>query len=206
MQIAIDGPSGAGKSAVANLVAKKLKILRLDTGAMYRAVGLHFLSGGDLNNLELEVKYINGRNRVFLNGGDVTEKLTENEVAQAASKAAAIPEVRKKLVAMQQKIAENISVVMDGRDICDVVLPNADLKVFLDSSLKVRAERRYRQLGGEKSGKSLEKIEEELKIRDDRDASRASSPASISKDAVYIDATSINANQVVDIIISLLEK
>jgi cytidylate kinase len=206
MRIAIDGPSGAGKSAVADLVAKKLNILRLDTGAMYRAVGLHFLNGGDLNDLRLEIKYIDAQNRVFLNGADVTEKIRGNEAAQAASKAAALAEVRKKLVEMQQKIAENISVVMDGRDICDVVLPNADLKVFLDASLPVRAIRRYLQLGGAESGIELEKIEEELKIRDFRDSNREISPAAVSKDAVYIDATRLSAEQVADRIISLLEK
>jgi cytidylate kinase len=206
MQIAIDGPSGSGKSAVARLVAKKLNVSRLDTGAMYRAVGLHFLNGGALDDMTLEIKYINGCDRIYLNGADVTEKIRENEISQAASKVAAVAEVRKKLVAMQQEIAENISVVMDGRDICDVVLPNADLKIFLDASLEARARRRYAQLGAAEAGLDLDKVTEELKARDYRDFNRDVSPASISKDAVYIDTTLLSAEQAADIIVSLLEK
>lgn len=155
--IAIDGPAGAGKSSIAKALSKRLGYIYIDTGAMYRAVALFFVEnnisdGADsrieslLDKLEISIKYEDGAQKVILNGEDVTDKLRLEEIGKLASKFSAIGSVREKLVALQRKLAQKENVVMDGRDIGTVVLPNADLKIYLSASSKVRAKRRYLEL------------------------------------------------------------
>ena len=155
--IAIDGPAGAGKSSIAKALSKKLGFVYIDTGAMYRAVALFFLENGIkdssdneidklLDKLDINIKYTDGEQRVFLNNVDVSDKLRQEEIGKLASRFSALKSVRKKLVALQRKLAKKENVIMDGRDIGTVVLPNADLKIYLSAGSKVRAKRRYLEL------------------------------------------------------------
>lgn len=222
MNIAIDGPAGAGKSTIAKLVAKKTNSIYVDTGAMYRAMALYFLKNGmdpedkeaivaSLDGVNISIRYISGEQHVFLNGEDVTAYLREEEVGNMASGTSVIPEVRKKLVALQKKMAEENDVVMDGRDIGTVVLPNAELKIYLTASAHTRAERRYKELleKGDPEAKeagALERIEKDIEERDHRDMTREESPLQKADDAVLVDSSDLTIDQVVDRIMELYQK
>ena len=212
--IAIDGPAGAGKSTVAKMVAAKLGSVYVDTGAMYRAMALHVVEkGADINDASavaraaesavITIERKNGEQRVILNGTDVTGELRTERVSSAASVVSVVPEVRAKLVALQRELAEKEDVVMDGRDIGTVVLPNAALKIFLTADAGVRAHRRYLELieKGEEADEA--KILEDIKERDERDMTRAESPLKKADDAVAVDSSYISAEQVADRILEL---
>jgi len=205
--IAIDGPAGAGKSTIAKLVANKLNIHYLDTGAMYRAVALKVLKEGlDPSNHEevisvlpsthIGVTYQYGLQRVYLDGEDVTHLLRQPEVAKAASEVAVIPEVRMKLVELQRSIAQNYSVVVDGRDIGTFVLPNADKKFYLTATLEERSRRRWLEMREKGYDQSLEEVKKELEARDKNDMSRAFAPLRKAEDAILIDTTGKSIEQV----------
>jgi len=216
IQIAIDGPSGAGKSTMAKLVSQKLGIMYLDTGAMYRALALKAIRENIdttdsekvselLSDFDIEIKYENGTQKVILNGEDVSEKIRTDEVSMGASNVSAIPAVRKRLVELQQKIAGNTSVVMDGRDIGTHVLPNADVKIFLTASVAKRALRRYNEQ--KEKGilkKSLEEIEKEIEIRDYNDSHRATSPLRKADDAVLLDTSDYSIEETLEKIIEII--
>jgi cytidylate kinase len=217
IQIAIDGPSGAGKSTMAKLISQKLNIMYLDTGAMYRALALKAIrkgidtKNGDLvtpllKDLDIRISYENGNQKVLLDGEDVTGLIRTDEVSMGASNVSAIPEVRQKLVELQQKLASNNSVVMDGRDIGTHVLPNADVKIFLTASVKERALRRYNELK-EKGllSKSLEELEKEIELRDYNDSNRAASPLRKAEDAILLDTTGLTIEQVVEAILEIVK-
>lgn len=222
MNIAIDGPAGAGKSTIARLVAKKTNSIYVDTGAMYRAMALYFLKNGmdpedkeaivaSLDNVDISIRYLSGEQHVFLNGEDVTAYLREEEVGNMASSTSVIPEVRKKLVALQKKLARENDVVMDGRDIGTVVLPDAELKIYLTASARTRAERRYKELleKGDPEAKeagALERIEKDIEERDHRDMTREESPLQKADDAVLVDSSDLSIDQVVETIMKLYEK
>src|SRR6266436_10141812 len=214
LTIAIDGPAGSGKSSVARLVAQKLGYNYLDSGAMYRALALNALQGGGIalsSEHELETlardTHIELRpvpptlhdpcihNQVFLDGVDVTQSIRTNEVAQAASRVATAPGVRRILVAEQQKAGAGGGVVMEGRDIGTVVFPNAELKIFLEASAVTRAQRRWmeHQEKGEKV--SVAKVMEEVRERDKRDRERKVSPLVRAKDAVLVDNTAMGIEE-----------
>ena len=216
--IAIDGPAGAGKSSIAKALSKRLGYIYIDTGAMYRAVALFFLEnnvadGTDsrieslLEKLEISIKYEDGAQKVILNGEDVTDKLRLEEIGKLASKFSAIGSVREKLVALQRKLAQKENVVMDGRDIGTVVLPNADLKIYLSASSKVRAKRRYLELL-EKGHTDLDinEIEDEIIKRDEADMNREISPLKQADDAYYLDSSDMTLEEVVSKILSMVKE
>lgn len=216
--IAIDGPAGAGKSSIAKALSKRLGYIYIDTGAMYRAVALFFLEnnvadGTDsrieslLDKLEISIKYEDGAQKVILNGEDVTGKLRLEEIGKLASKFSAIGSVREKLVALQRKLAQKENVVMDGRDIGTVVLPNADLKIYLSASSKVRAKRRYLELI-EKGQTDLDinDIEDEIIKRDEADMNREISPLKQADDAYYLDSSDMTLEEVVSKILSMVKE
>ena len=205
--IAIDGPAGSGKSTVARLVAKKLGFVYVDTGAMYRTVGLYCAENSiDLENMDevkkalqkvnIEFKYDEGVQHIYLNGEDVSSAIRVQRIAEYASKVAAIGVVREKLVEMQRNIAENGNVVMDGRDIGTNVIPNAKAKIYLDASVDVRTERRCHEL--EEKGVSFDKnvIREEIIERDNFDKNRKINPLTIAEDATIIDTSYMTIEEV----------
>ena len=205
--IAIDGPAGSGKSTVARLVAKKLGFVYVDTGAMYRTVGLYCAENSiDLENMDevkkalqkvnIELKYDEGVQHIYLNGEDVSSAIRVQRIAEYASKVAAIGVVREKLVEMQRNIAENGNVVMDGRDIGTNDIPNAKAKINLDASVDVRTERRCHEL--EEKGVSFDKnvIREEIIERDNFDKNRKINPLTIAEDATIIDTSYMTIEEV----------
>lgn len=220
LAIAVDGPAGSGKSTVAETVAKRLGLYHLDTGAMYRAIGYTALQNGIshndidavkemLNNTEIVVKFdADKTQRVFINGDDVTGEIRRNEVSKAASDFATVAVVRERLVDLQQKIAAEYPIILDGRDICRNVLPNADVKVFLTAAPEERARRRLSELHdkGQELDKTLDEMITEITERDKQDMNRAISPLSKADDAVLIDSTSLTIEQVCQKIIDMAER
>ena len=213
--IAIDGPVGAGKSTVAKITAKKLNIIYVDTGAMYRAVGLYVTRKGldtkkseDVNSvlgeINLDVKLSNEGQMIYLNGEDVTKLIRTPEISMAASNVSAIPEVRVKLVDMQRKLAETKSVIMDGRDIGTVVLPNATTKIYLNAELDERADRRYKELIKKGQDVTFEDVKADIVKRDTNDMSRAVSPLKKADDAIELDTTGLTLEEVVDKVIDIV--
>jgi len=215
--VAIDGPAGAGKSTIAKLISKKLKILYLDTGAMYRAVALRAIRNNVntsdekemanlLNDVDIRVEHIDEEQRIYLDGEDVSDFIRTSEVSIGASKVALVPEVRKKMVELQRNIASKNSVVMDGRDIGTYVLPNATLKIFLTASIEERAKRRYNeQLMKGIEDDSFEDIKNDIIYRDKNDSNRAFAPLAKAKDAIELDTTKLNINEVVKKILEQIE-
>ncbi len=214
--IAIDGPAGAGKSTIAKSVAEIKNMIYVDTGAMYRAMALFMLREKvDLKNsesiaekckdAEITIKYEDGVQCVFLNGENVNSLIRTEEVSKAASKTSAVPEVRKKLVSLQQELGLMQDVVMDGRDIGTKVLPNANLKIYLTASSWVRARRRYDEFLAKGESADLEEIEKEIRERDHRDMTREESPLKQAEDAVLIDTSDMTIDEVVSKIIGLIK-
>ena len=211
--IAIDGPAGAGKSTVAKAIAAELNAMYLDTGAMYRAFGLYMMRKGAVNDpdailtavndVDITVEFIDGAQHILLNGEDVTCAIREPEVSMAASAVSTVPEVRARMVALQQKIAEGHSVVMDGRDIGTKVLPNATLKIFLTASPEVRAKRRCLELEQKHMPEPYEKVLEDMKARDYQDTHRAASPLCQAEDAKLVDTSDLTLEASVEAIRAL---
>jgi cytidylate kinase len=215
-KIAIDGPAGAGKSTIAKQVARRENLIYIDTGAMYRAMSLLMLQNGiPLNDAEkigqecsraqIDISYENGEQAVFLNGENVDAFLREERVGNAASAVSAVPRVRERLVQLQRELAESADVVMDGRDIGTVVLPDADLKIFLTASSRVRAERRYRELQEKGIEADLKTIQRDIEERDHRDMTRETSPLRQAEDAVVIDSSMMTVDEVIQIILDLIQ-
>ncbi len=214
INIAIDGPAGAGKSSIAKEVASQLGFVYVDTGALYRAIALfsteypsrkEFLNALE-NECELEMKYFGGTQCIFLNGDNVTEKIRTPEISMKASEVSALPEVREFLLEQQKSIAREYNVIMDGRDISTVVLPDADLKIYLTASAEERASRRYLELGQDKPDTPpYEQLLEEIRQRDYNDMHRAVSPLKKAKNAVVIDSTTMGFHEVCEEIMSLIE-
>ena len=207
MIIAIDGPSGAGKSTVAKLLAKNLGITYLDTGAMYRAVGLKALRTGVscsdekavdemLKNTEIDVVNDDGVQKVYLDGEEVSGFIREHRVSKAASDISAVPCVRIAMVELQRKIASKKDTILDGRDIGTYVLPNADFKFYLTASVQERAKRRYAELTAKGESCTLEGIAKDIEQRDYNDSHRALAPLKQADDAVLVDTTNLNIDEV----------
>lgn len=212
--IAIDGPAGAGKSTIAKRIAKKKNYIYVDTGAMYRAMALYLIhsqvDGNDTEAIaracqsaDISIEYRDGEQVVLLNGENVNAYLRTEEVGNMASVSSAVPAVRKKLVELQQELAEKADVVMDGRDIGTVVLPHADVKVYLTASSHTRAVRRFLELQEKGEPTDLAKIEQDIIERDDRDMHRETSPLCQASDAVLVDSSDMTIDEVVERIISL---
>ena len=213
-EIAIDGPAGAGKSTIAKKVAEKLGLIYVDTGAMFRAIAL-YMTGKcvksnetykvkeELNNIRLDIVYENGEQQIILNDENVSRLIRNPEISKAASSFAQVPEVRERLLILQRELADKRPVVMDGRDIGTKVLPFASVKIFLTADVKVRAERRYKELTEKGEKVNLEDIMSDIKSRDEQDMNRKVSPLVQADDAVLVDTSSLSVDEVVDVIIKI---
>lgn len=214
--IAVDGPAGAGKSTIAKLVAKKMNLIYVDTGAMYRAMALYFIKNNvDINDVEavaeactganITIKYEDGMQMVYLNEENVTPYLRTEEVGNAASVTSVVPQVRARLLELQQTLAKNSDCIMDGRDIGTCILPGADVKIYLTASSAVRAKRRYDELMTKGEECDLVKIQEDIEERDYRDMHREVAPLKQAEDAVLVDSSYMTIDEVVEKIIEIAE-
>ncbi|MBR0265840.1 MAG: (d)CMP kinase [Clostridia bacterium] len=217
LNIAIDGPVSAGKSSVSDAVAKKLGILHLDTGAMYRALGLAALEAGIdpgdeekivelCRKLKVSVTYGADGQHTFVEGRDVTGMIRTPEVGMAASTVSRYAEVRKEMVRIQQRLAAETDMLVDGRDICTTVLPNATVKFFLTADQEKRAKRRYLELKEKGMEEPFEKVLEDLKKRDEQDMNRPVEPLRQAPDAVLVDSTNLTFDETVDTIVRIVKE
>lgn len=217
LRIAIDGPGGAGKSSLAKAVAKKLEIIYVDTGALYRTVGYYMLNHGinptdapavasALGNFTLELTYVNGEQVILLDGANVKDAIRTPEMSMAASNVSAIKEVREFLLNTQRDIAKRNSVIMDGRDIGTVILPDAEVKIFLTASPEARARRRYEELLAKGKEVSYEQVYTEMVERDKNDSTRDIAPCVPADDAIMLDNSDMNAEQTVDAVIRIIKR
>ena len=213
--IAIDGPSGAGKSTMAKLIAKKFSLVYVDTGALYRAIGYYALkqniSSKDLEQvtallpfIKIELRYLNKAQHVYLNDVDITGEIRTPEVSTYASDVSAMPPVRAFLLALQKDIAKKGNVIMDGRDIGTVIMPNADLKIFLTASSEDRAKRRFNELKAKGMDVTFDTVYEDLKKRDKNDSERAEAPLKPALDAVILDTTGFELEKTLKVIETLV--
>lgn len=216
ISVAIDGPAGAGKSSISRRVAAELGYVYIDTGAMYRTVAVYAIERGiepdseelikELDKIDIDIRYESGALHVYLNGKDVTERIRENDASMGASAVAALPQVRSRLVAMQREMAKEGGVIMDGRDIGTVVLPDADLKIYLTASVDERARRRYEEYVNNGIECSYEELKRDVIKRDKNDMNRAVSPLRRADDAVEIDTTGNTFEQSVEIIKNMVKE
>ena len=215
--VAIDGPAGAGKSTLARAAAKKLSFIYADTGALYRSIALNTVRNNIdvsdsvsiekmLEKTEIELKFINDEQRVFLNGEDVSDKIRTSEISMAASAISALPAVRSFLLELQRELARKNNVIMDGRDIGTVVLPNAQVKIFLTASPECRAKRRYDEYIAKGKQENYEEILESIKQRDYNDSHRAIAPLKAADDAVLLDTSDDTPQQSVERIVKIIEE
>ena len=209
--IAIDGPAGAGKSTIAKQLAKELSFIYVDTGAMYRSMALYFMRNGiakedeaaisdACKTVEVSIAYENGEQQVLLNGENVSKEIRKEEVGKMASATSVYKEVRTKLVELQQKLAADKDVIMDGRDIGTCVLPNAQVKIYLTASVETRAERRYQELQEKGAACDLEVIKKDIADRDYQDMHREISPLKQAEDAILVDSSDMGIEEVVETI------
>lgn len=217
INVAIDGPAGAGKSTISRAAAKELGFIYIDTGALYRTVGLNAIrQGADVNNpesviatltedLKVELRFIDGEQRMFLNDKDVSDKIRTPEVSSAASVTSAIPEVRKYLFDLQKNLAKNNNCIMDGRDIGTVVLPDAKVKIFLTASPEARAQRRYKELIEKGMDVKYEDVLADMIKRDYDDSHRAIAPLKQADDAVLADTSDKTLEESIALIIRIIK-
>tara|TARA_B110000196_G_scaffold62015_1_gene51604 strand:+ start:541 stop:1203 length:663 start_codon:yes stop_codon:yes gene_type:complete len=217
MIIAIDGPAGSGKSTTAKKVAAELNLMHLDTGAMYRAVALYILNQEIAESCirnpnqmtqildEIEIKFSNETNNIFLNGKDVSVEIRENRVSEFVSEVSAISLVRERMVLLQREIATGSNVVLEGRDIGTRVFPNADVKVYLNADVNERGQRRFKELVKRGEKITLEAVIQDIELRDLKDSSREHSPLEKAKDAIEIDTTKLSIDAQVNEIVSLIQ-
>ena len=217
MKIAIDGPAGAGKSTISKAAAKKLGYIYIDTGAMYRAVGLFATRNGIdssdkngvvsiLDEVNIEIAYNDGEQKIFLNGEDVSKEIRLPEISVAASNVAVIPEVRLKLVELQRSLAEKNDVLMDGRDIGTYVLPDAEVKIFLTASVDERAKRRYKELAEKGVKADFDEVKRDIEYRDKNDSEREFAPLKPAVDGVILDNSNLTIEESVDEIVKLAKQ
>ena len=216
INVAIDGPAGAGKSTIAKAAAKKLNFIYVDTGALYRAIAYSAVKSGViddnkkivsmLKDIKIKLKYNNGTQAVFLNGEDVSAYIRTPEISMGASKVSAIPEVRAFLLDLQRDIAKNNNVIMDGRDIATVVLPNADVKIFLYASPECRAERRYKELIEKGESVTFDEVLADVNKRDYQDSHREIAPLKPCETSIMADTSEKSLEESISYIISLIEE
>ena len=219
INIAIDGPGGAGKSTISKAVAKKLGIIYVDTGALYRTVGYYArengLSVNDvkvselitplLDKISIEIKYADGTQHVILNGEDLGDKIRQPDISMYASAVSSVPNVRAFLLEAQKELARKNSVIMDGRDIGTVILPNADVKIFLTASNEARAMRRYNELVAKGTSVKYEDVLNEMNERDHADSTRSAAPLKAADDAIYFDNSDYDFEGSVEYVVRLIE-
>ncbi len=214
MKIAVDGPAGSGKSTVAKLIADKLHFLYIDTGAMYRSITYAVLSNNIspndskavidfLKDLNIVFKKENNSIKIFINDNDITDKIRNKEIDENVSVISAIPEVRELLIKYQRELSKDYNVILDGRDIGTVVFPDADFKFYIDASVEVRANRRLKD-SKNKDALSLDKIKNDIIERDRLDSTRKVGPLKKAADAIYIDTSNLNINEVVDKVLNII--
>lgn len=217
LKIAVDGPAGAGKSSVARTAAKELGFVYIDTGAMYRTVGLAVIRAGlDIKNekdvisiaekADITIKYINGEQNIFLNGENVSNDIRTPEVSVAASEVAVVGGVRQRLVELQRRLAESENVIMDGRDIGTKVLPDADVKIFLTASAEERAKRRFKELCEKNVKCGFEEVLKDIKYRDKNDSERKIDPLRPAKDSILIDTTGVSFEKSKEMLVCAIQK
>lgn len=217
VNIAIDGPAGAGKSTIAKTAAKELGFIYVDTGALYRTVGLNALRMGKntksaeevvptLEGLEVSLRFVDGEQRVFLGEEDVSSAIRQNEVSMAASNVSAIPKVREFLFDLQRDIAKKNNCIMDGRDIGTVVLPDAKIKIYLTASAEARADRRFKELTEKGQVVEYDVILKEIKERDYQDMNREIAPLKQADDAVLVDTTELTLPESIDYMIKVIKE
>ena len=216
INIAIDGPSGAGKSTIAKKAAAKLGYIYIDTGAMYRTVGLYLNRLGinikaekekvinSLSGINIDIKYENGEQHIFLNGEDVSSLIRTPEISMAASDSGTVLEIREKMTHLQRNLAKNNNCIMDGRDIGTFVLPDADVKIFLTADVRVRAERRYRELPEKGEQVKFEDVLSDMVLRDKNDSTREFMPLKKADDAILIDTSDLSLDESVDAVIKCI--
>lgn len=215
--ISIDGPSGAGKSTLSKEVSKRLGFVYIDTGAIYRTIGLYSYRNGispdntndviaSLDKINVNIKFINGEQHVFLNDEDVSKDIRLHIISEYTSKISAIPRVREFLLEMQRKLASVNNVIMDGRDIGTVVLPNADVKIYLTASAEVRAKRRFDELIEKGESVRYDDILSDVISRDERDMNRETSPLKIPENAIVVDTSEFSFAQSVDVLLSIIKE
>ena len=217
INVAIDGPAGAGKSTIAKRVSKELGFIYVDTGALYRAVGLNSLKLGKntrseeeviptLEGLQVSLRFVDGEQRVFLGDEDVSTAIRQNEVSMAASNVSAIPKVREFLFELQRSIARENNCLMDGRDIGTVVLPHAQIKIYLTASAEARADRRYKELIEKGQQVDYDEILKEIELRDYQDTHREIAPLKKADDAILVDTTNLNLEESIEYILNVIKE
>ncbi|MEE1505265.1 MAG: (d)CMP kinase [Acutalibacteraceae bacterium] len=217
VNIAIDGPAGAGKSTIAKTASKELGFIYVDTGALYRTVGLNALRLGKdtksadevvptLEGLDVSLRFVDGEQRVFLGEEDVSAAIRQNEVSMAASNVSAIPKVREFLFDLQRDIAKKNNCIMDGRDIGTVVLPDAQIKIYLTASAEARADRRFKELTEKGQVVEYDVILKEIKERDYQDMNREIAPLKQADDAVLVDTTELTLEESIDCMIKVIKE
>lgn len=220
INIAIDGPGGAGKSTISKEVAKRLGIIYVDTGALYRTVGYYARENGLsvedvkdseritplLSEISIEIEYVDGTQHVILNGEDLGDKIRQPDISMYASAVSSVPNVRAFLLEAQKELARKNSVIMDGRDIGTVILPNADVKIFLTASNEARAMRRYKELVAKGTDVKYEDVLSEMNERDHADSTRAAAPLKAADDAIYFDNSDYDFEGSVEFILKLIEE
>ena len=217
INVAIDGPAGAGKSTIAKTASKELGFIYVDTGALYRTVGLNALRQGKdtksadevvptLEGLDVSLRFVDGEQRVFLGDEDVSTAIRQNEVSMAASNVSAIPKVREFLFDLQRDIAKNNNCIMDGRDIGTVVLPDAQIKIYLTASAEARADRRYKELVEKGQSVNYDDILKEIELRDYQDTHREIAPLKKADDAVLVDTTKLTLEESIDYMLSVIRE
>ena len=217
IRIAIDGPGGAGKSSVAKAVSRELGIIYVDTGALYRTIGLYVTRKGIsttdneavtaiLPEIKIDIKYIDSKQVIFLNGDEVGDNIRTPEISMAASNVSAIPEVRAFLLDMQRGLAESNSVIMDGRDIGTVILPKAEVKIFLTATPEARAKRRYKELIAKGQDVKYEDVYNEMVLRDKNDSTRSVAPCVPAEDAVFLDNSDLTEDETTAKVIEIVKK
>ena len=214
INIAIDGPAGAGKSTIAKMVSARLGYIYVDTGALYRTVALYITENNipdediekSLENADVSLRFVDGTQRVFLGDRDVSDLIRTPEISMAASRTSAIPAVRAYLFETQQKIARENNILMDGRDIGTVVLPNADVKIFLTASAEERANRRYKELAEKPDCPSYEDILKDIVQRDYQDMHREIAPLKQADDAVLVDTTKLSLEESAEAIVNVIKE
>lgn len=214
--VAIDGPAGAGKSTIAKAAAKELGFIYVDTGALYRAIAYNAVTKGVIDDTQkiidmltdtnVELKYVDGVQAVYLNGDDVSAYIRTPEISMGASKVSAIPQVREFLLNLQRDIAQKNNVIMDGRDIATVVLPNADVKIFLFASPECRAQRRYKELMEKGEDVTLEDVLADVNQRDYQDSHRDIAPLKPSEDSVMADTSKLTLEESIQLIIDIIKE
>ena len=216
INVAIDGPAGAGKSTIAKAAAKKLGFIYVDTGALYRAVAYNAVKKGViddeqgiismLDDTKVELKYVNGVQSVYLNGEDVSGFIRTPEISMGASKVSAIPQVRAFLLNLQREIAKTNNVIMDGRDIATVVLPDAEVKIFLFASPECRAERRYKELVEKGENVSFDDVLKDVNQRDYQDSHREIAPLKPSEESIMADTSELTLQESIDLIVNTIKE